>query len=326
MMYTMHYDSPLGGMLLAADEEGLTGIWFDEQKYFAAELPPEHEEKTTPVLADACRWLDVYFSGKEPDFTPKLHLIGSDFRQAVWALLLKIPYGQTTTYGALAKQLAAEGGKRVSAQAVGGAVGHNPVSVIVPCHRVVGETGSLTGYAGGIGKKIRLLNLENPAAQRFYVSGTKELRTRRLILRPACEAEMEALIAQTRSIDPELSEAYAEMLAGCRAEPEMALWYTAWKVVRKEDGAFVGDMCFKGLPENGHPEIGYGIQKPYENNGYATEAARTLCKWALEQPGVMAVEAETDPDNAASQYILTTLGFVPMGIMGEEGPRFILRK
>ena len=143
MMYTMHYDSPLGGILLAADEEGLTGLWFETQKYFAAKLAPEHEEKMTPALDAACRWLDVYFSGQEPDFTPKLHLVGSDFRQAVWALLRRIPYGQTTTYGALAGQLAEQSGKRVSAQAVGGAVGHNPISLIVPCHRVVGSGGSL---------------------------------------------------------------------------------------------------------------------------------------------------------------------------------------
>ena len=148
MTYTMHYDSPLGKILLAADEEGMTGVWFEAQKYFAAKLPPEHEEGTMLVLGDACRWLDVYFSGREPDFAPKLHLIGPDFRQAVWALLLQIPYGQTTTYSALAKQLAEiNGGKRVSAQAVGGPVGHNPVSIIVPCHRVVGSDGSLTGYA-----------------------------------------------------------------------------------------------------------------------------------------------------------------------------------
>ena len=160
MTYTMHYDSPLGKILLASDEEGMTGVWFEAQKYFAAKLPPEHEEGTMPVLGDACRWLDVYFSGREPDFTPKLHLIGSDFRQAVWALLLQIPYGQTTTYGALAKQLSEKnGGKRVSAQAVGGAVGHNPV---------VGSDGSLTGYAGGVEKKIRLLTLENAEAANLY--------------------------------------------------------------------------------------------------------------------------------------------------------------
>lgn len=161
MIDTMHYDSPLGKILLAADEEGLTGVWFETQKYFAAKLPPEHEEGTTPVLGDACRWLDVYFSGREPDFTPKLHLIGSDFRQAVWALLLQIPYGKTTTYGALANQLAEKHGqRRMSAQAVGGAVGHNPISIIIPCHRVVGADGSLTGYAGGLDTKARLLAVE----------------------------------------------------------------------------------------------------------------------------------------------------------------------
>ena len=161
MTYTMHYDSPLGKILLAADEEGMTGAWFETQKYFAAKLPPEHEEGTMPVLGDACRWLDVYFSGREPDFTPKLHLIGSDFRQAVWALLLQIPYGQTVTYGELARQLAEKQGRpRMSAQAVGGAVGHNKISIIIPCHRVVGTGGSLTGYAGGIDKKAALLRLE----------------------------------------------------------------------------------------------------------------------------------------------------------------------
>lgn len=106
---------------------------------------------------DTKRWLDVYFTGREPDFTPPLHPAGSSFRQAVWQLLLEIPYGQTTTYGALAKRLNAG---RMSAQAVGGAVGHNPISIIVPCHRVVGTNGSLTGYAGGLDRKIRLLEME----------------------------------------------------------------------------------------------------------------------------------------------------------------------
>lgn len=106
---------------------------------------------------DTKRWLDIYFSGHEPDFTPPLHPVGSPFRQAVWQLLLEIPYGQTTTYGALAKRLNAG---RMSAQAVGGAVGHNPISIIVPCHRVVGANGSLTGYAGGLERKIKLLEIE----------------------------------------------------------------------------------------------------------------------------------------------------------------------
>ena len=160
-MYTLHYDSPLGGILLAADEAGLTGLWFEGEKYFANILGPEQQERETPALQTAKRWLDVYFGGQEPDFTPPLHPAGSAFQQEVWALLRRIPCGQTTTYGALARQLAAERGlSRMSAQAVGGAVGHNVISIIIPCHRVVGTNGSLTGYAGGIDKKAALLRLE----------------------------------------------------------------------------------------------------------------------------------------------------------------------
>lgn len=160
-MYTLHYDSPLGGILLAADEVGLTGLWFEGEKYFANILGPEQQERETPALQMAKRWLDVYFSGREPDFTPPLHPVGSPFRQAVWELLLKIPYGQTTTYGALAQELARQRGvAKISARAVGGAVGHNKISIIIPCHRVVGSSGSLTGYAGGLDKKIALLKLE----------------------------------------------------------------------------------------------------------------------------------------------------------------------
>ena len=169
MMYTLHYNSPLGGILLAADEVGLTGLWFDGEKYFADALDPEHKAQETPILREAKRWLDVYFCGQEPDFTPPLHPIGSPFRQEVWALLLQIPYGQTTTYGALAKQLAAMHGlPRMSAQAVGGAVGHNKISIIIPCHRVVGTNGSLTGYAGGIDKKAKLLTLEKIRMEHLF--------------------------------------------------------------------------------------------------------------------------------------------------------------
>lgn len=169
MMYTLHYDSPLGGILLAADEVGLTGLWFDGEKYFADTLDPEHMAQETPILREAKRWLDVYFRGQEPDFTPPLHPIGSPFRQEVWALLLQIPYGQTMTYGALAKQLAAMHGlSRMSAQAVGGAVGHNEISIIIPCHRVVGTNGSLTGYAGGIDKKAKLLTLEKIRMEHLF--------------------------------------------------------------------------------------------------------------------------------------------------------------
>ena len=168
--FIRHYDSPLGRILLAADERGLTGLWFEGQKYFARTLSTECEERETPALADAAHWLDVYFSGHEPDFTPPLHPAGTPFQRTVWALLGQIPYGETTTYGALAQTLAARVGlASMSAQAVGGAVGHNPVSIIVPCHRVVGADGSLTGYAGGIERKIVLLCLEGADTARFRI-------------------------------------------------------------------------------------------------------------------------------------------------------------
>ena len=170
MTFVQHYDSPLGGILLAADETGVTGLWFDGQKYFARGLSAERVERDTPALSAARRWLDIYFTGREPDFIPPLHPIGSGFRQSVWELLLQIPYGQTATYGQIARQLAAKAGlPHMSAQAVGGAVGHNPVSIIVPCHRVVGADGSLTGYAGGIERKIVLLCLEGADTARFRI-------------------------------------------------------------------------------------------------------------------------------------------------------------
>lgn len=170
MTFLTHYDSPLGGVLLAADESGLTGLWFEGQKYFADNLPAERVERETETLALAKRWLDIYFAGKEPDFMPPLRPVGSPFRRAVWELLLEIPYGQTTTYGELSRRLAAEMGiAHMSAQAVGGAVGHNGISIIIPCHRVVGTGGSLTGYAGGVDKKVKLLELERADMRGFFV-------------------------------------------------------------------------------------------------------------------------------------------------------------
>ena len=161
MIYTTRYDSPLGGILLAADDIGLIGLWFDGETYFADGLPENHEARETPVLRETRRWLDLYFYGHRPQFTPPLHPIGTPFQMKVWRILLEIPYGKTTTYGAIAARIAREEGKaRMSAQAVGGAVGHNPISVIVPCHRVLGADGSLTGYAGGIDRKRYLLALE----------------------------------------------------------------------------------------------------------------------------------------------------------------------
>ncbi|MDO4567093.1 MAG: methylated-DNA--[protein]-cysteine S-methyltransferase [Oscillospiraceae bacterium] len=170
MQYTAHYESPLGGILLAADEEGLTGLWFDGEKYYARRLERCHREGSLPALEETKRWLDIYFSGREPDFIPPIHMLGSSFELSVWRMLREIPYGKTTTYGALARALAAERGiERMSAQAVGGAVGHNEISVLIPCHRVVGSGGSLTGYAGGVDKKAALLKLEGADMSGFTI-------------------------------------------------------------------------------------------------------------------------------------------------------------
>lgn len=164
MHATGRYDSPLGKILIASDAVGIVGVWFDGQKNFARCLDAENAPAETIFIADAKRWLDVYFSGNEPDFSPKIHLLGTDFQIAVWNILKKIPYGKTTTYGDIARALRG-GNVGMSARAVGNAVGKNNISLIVPCHRVVGTNGKLCGYAGGTDKKIALLKLES--AQKF---------------------------------------------------------------------------------------------------------------------------------------------------------------
>ena len=171
MQYISWYASMLGKILLAADDIGLTGVWFEGQKYFPLHLDKESQEKEIPLFQKAKQWLDIYFSGKDPGFPVPLHFTGTDFQKEVWEILCTIPYGQTTTYGQIAKQLAQKRGlSHMSAQAVGGAVGHNEISILVPCHRVVGTNGSLTGYAGGLEKKIQLLRLEKVDMQRFFLS------------------------------------------------------------------------------------------------------------------------------------------------------------
>lgn len=170
MQYTATYQSPIGEILLAADESGVIGLWLENEKYFASGLERDHEEKEIPVLKLAKHWLDIYFSGKNPDFMPSIHMIGTEFQKEVWEILLCIPYGQTITYGEIAKRLAEK--RRIphmSAQAVGGAVGHNKLSILVPCHRVVGSNGSLTGYAGGLNKKIKLLELEGVDMKKLFI-------------------------------------------------------------------------------------------------------------------------------------------------------------
>ncbi len=172
MQYACKYESPLGGITLATDDDGITGIWFDGQKYFPRTLSAKHTERPHPLLERATEWLDIYFSGRNPGFDVPLHMDGSPFRTTVWNILLRIPYGRTVTYGDIAREIARQQGMAtMSAQAVGGAVGRNPVSIIVPCHRVVGSGGSLTGYAGGLWRKERLLALERTDTAGLFIPG-----------------------------------------------------------------------------------------------------------------------------------------------------------
>lgn len=170
MTYIFHYHSPLGGITVSSNGNEITGLWFDGQKYFGDTLPDNYEEKTLPIFEETKRWLDIYFSGKAPDFTPPLKMETTAFRKAVWKIMLTIPFGQTMTYGEIADSIAKQRGlAKMSAQAVGGAVGHNSISLIIPCHRVVGANGSLTGYAGGIEKKVQLLTMEKADMSAFFV-------------------------------------------------------------------------------------------------------------------------------------------------------------
>lgn len=170
MQYVNHYRTPLGEILLAADQEGLTGLWFAGQKYYAHNLDPEHEEKDLPVFGQARAWLESYFAGRKPDFMPPVHMIGTPFQVAVWEILRRIPYGKTTTYREIAREIAADRGlPGMSAQAVGGAVARNRISIFIPCHRVVGANGSLTGYAGGLDRKVKLLTLEKVDMGNFFM-------------------------------------------------------------------------------------------------------------------------------------------------------------
>ena len=155
-LYIGYYSSPFGNILLASTKDYLTGLWFEGEKYYPKEFEQEAEIKDTPILLKAKQWLDIYFSGVNPEFTIPIEFNGTEFQKKVWRILMDIPYGKTVSYGEVAHLL----GNIKASQAVGGAVGKNPISIIVPCHRVIASDGSLTGYAGGLEIKQKLLNLE----------------------------------------------------------------------------------------------------------------------------------------------------------------------
>ena len=159
MNYMCKYESPIGKIILVSDGENLTGLWFEGQKYFLNLIT--EQKCDLEIFKKTKKWLDIYFSGKEPEEEIPINFYGTDFRVKVWNILKEIPYGNVITYGEIAKRLALEKGmKKMSAQAVGAAISHNPISIIVPCHRVIGNNNNLTGYAGGIDKKIKLLEIE----------------------------------------------------------------------------------------------------------------------------------------------------------------------
>lgn len=173
MVYTYRYDSPLGRIILSSNGTELTALWFaksnqeqslDIMEKLTEKLSQEKEEyleEALSIFGQTCNWLDVYFTGKEPGFTPPLYTEGTEFRKTVWKILTEIPFGKTMTYGEIANKIAKQRGiSKMSAQAVGGAVGSNPVSLIIPCHRVIGANGRLVGYGGGLERKAELLKLE----------------------------------------------------------------------------------------------------------------------------------------------------------------------
>ena len=170
MICTWDYESPIGNMMMASDGTALRGLWFDGQKYFAENICDECAEKSLPIFDETIKWLDIYFSGEDPKFVPALRIETTPFRKAICEIMLDIPYGELTTYKEISDIVARQRGlEKMSAQAVGSAVAHNPISIIIPCQRVIGTSGSLTDYAGGIDKKIRLLELEKTSISNVFI-------------------------------------------------------------------------------------------------------------------------------------------------------------
>lgn len=160
MIYLNRIESPVGPLTAACAENVVCGLWFENARFFLYGLPEAVTEKEHPLHSELSRWLEAYFSGKRPEISFPINLFGTDFQQLVWNELGNIPYGQTISYGDIARKLCVQNGRKVSARAVGGAVGRNPLSIVVPCHRVIGADGSLTGFGGGLHRKEFLLKLE----------------------------------------------------------------------------------------------------------------------------------------------------------------------
>ena len=172
MEYMCKYETKKRKIVLLSDGNSITGLWFDGQKNFYNVY--EEHDKELEIFRQTKKWLDIYFSGKKPTYDIPVLYTGTEFRKRVWEILEEIPYGETMTYGEIAKKIADEKKmKKMSAQAVGNAVSKNPISILVPCHRVIGNNNNLTGYAGGIEKKIELLKLEGIDVEKYYIPDEK---------------------------------------------------------------------------------------------------------------------------------------------------------
>lgn len=172
MIYTSYYNSPVGKLLLASKNNKLIGVWIENQKYYLSNLKEKMQKKDDEeILIKAKNWLDRYFENKNPHISElDIEPIGTDFSKKVWTILCTIPYGKVITYGEIAKKISKAMNKdKMSAQAVGNAVAHNPISIIIPCHRVIGANGNLTGYAGGLDIKMRLLKHEGVDISKLFI-------------------------------------------------------------------------------------------------------------------------------------------------------------
>ena len=316
MEYIRHYDSPLGGMTMASDGSALTGLWFDGQKHFAETLSAEHREQDLPVFDETARWLDLWFSGSKPDFTPVLAPKGSAFRKAVWKILLTIPCGQTTTYGRIADRMAGRtGAARCSARAVGGAVGHNPISLIIPCHRVVGANGSLTGYAGGLERKKRLLRAEQ--AMKGAVSRMHEtLEGEHIRLRKARETDWQSMLENVWGDEavyrwmlyqPTLTEADAQ--ERCARSIQYQKENLAWFVALKDTDEAVGLCAIREYETGRFEECGICIGTKHQGKGYGKEIVSLLLDLTFMKLGAADVRYGYFQDNEKSRKVAESFGF-----------------
>ncbi|MCR5566542.1 MAG: GNAT family N-acetyltransferase [Clostridiales bacterium] len=316
MNCTHHYASPLGGITMASDGRALTGLWFDGQKHFAETLPAGHVERSLPVFDGADRWLDLYFSGRDPGFTPVLAPEGSPFRKAVWKILLTVPFGETVTYRQIAERIAKETGTgRMSAQAVGTAVSHNPISLIIPCHRVVPSGGGPGGYAGGTDRKIRLLRLEQ-AVKGTIPAMYETLEGEHIRLRKAKETDWHTMLENVWGdeavyrwmlFQPTLTE--EEAVERCRRSINYQKENYAWFVALKDTDEAVGLCAVREYEPGRWEECGICIGTKCQGKGYGKEIVSLLLDLVFVKLSASDCRYGYFRDNERSKKVAESFGF-----------------